>query len=108
VTPILSGERLTVRRRVVAAVAASTARAIPGVERLGRGGPRLLAWLAGGPVEARFVDERVRLRLWLVVAASHPIAEVSARVRAAVRAAVEQQLGLDLGEVTVLVDGVGA
>jgi uncharacterized alkaline shock family protein YloU len=98
---------LTVRRRVIAVIAASAARSAPGVERVGRGGPRLLAWLAGGPVEARLVDERVQVRLWLIVTTGRSFAEVVARVRASVGMAIEQQLGLALGEVTVLVDGVG-
>jgi uncharacterized alkaline shock family protein YloU len=97
---------LTVRRRVIAAIAASAARSAPGVARVGRGGPRLLAWLAGEPVEARLVDERVQVRLWLMVTAGRSFAEVVARVRVRVGMAIEQQLGLTLGEVTVLVDGV--
>jgi uncharacterized alkaline shock family protein YloU len=98
---------LTARRRIIATIAAAAARTAPGVERVGRRGPRALAWLAGAPVEARLVDGLVQVRLWLIVAAGLPFSEVIARVRSGVRAAIEQQLGLPLGEVTVFIDGVG-
>lgn len=98
---------LTARRPIIVTVAASAARADPGVSRVGRGGPRALAWLAGAPVEARLVDGLVQVRLWLIVTAGRPFGEISARVRAAVRAAIEKQLGLPLGEVTVFIDGIG-
>jgi uncharacterized alkaline shock family protein YloU len=98
---------LTARRRIITAIAASAARMAPGVARVGRRGPRPLAWLAGAPVEARFVDGLVQVRLWLIVVTGLPFAEITVRVRRGVRAAIEQQLGLPLGEVTVIIDGVG-
>jgi uncharacterized alkaline shock family protein YloU len=100
-------DELTVRRRVIAAIAAAAARAVPGVERVGRGGPRALAWLAGRPVSARLIEDRVHVRLWLVAQQGEPLAELSARARTTIGRAIEQQLGLRLGDVTVLVDGVG-
>jgi uncharacterized alkaline shock family protein YloU len=98
---------LTARRRIIVAIAAAAAGSAPGVLRVGRGGPRPLAWLAGDPVETRLVDGLVHVRLWLIVTAGRPFADVSARVRVAVRAAIEGQLGLALGDVTVFIDGVG-
>ena len=100
-------DELTIRRRVIAAIASAAARAVPGVSRVGRGGPRLLAWLAGAPVAARLVDDRVHIRIWLIAREGEPLAELSARARATIARAMEQQLGLHLGDVTVLVDGVG-
>ncbi|MFI5254753.1 MAG: Asp23/Gls24 family envelope stress response protein [Candidatus Limnocylindrales bacterium] len=99
-------EPLAVRRQVIAATAEAAARAVPGVVRVGRGGSRLLARLAGRPVVARIAAGRVEIRLWLVVADDESFAEVCARARSGIRLAVERQLGLDLGSVTVFVDGV--
>jgi uncharacterized alkaline shock family protein YloU len=106
--PLRDGiDELTVRRRVIAAIAAAAARAVPGVDRVGRGGPRALAWLAGRPVSARVIEDRVHIRLWLVACQGEPLAELSARARTTIGRAMEQQLGLRLGDVTVFVDGVG-
>jgi uncharacterized alkaline shock family protein YloU len=45
--------------------------------------------------------------MWLIVRPGEPLPALSRRVRSAVSRAVERQLGLPLGEVTILVDGVG-
>jgi len=100
-------DALTVRRRVIRSIAATAAEGVPGVLRVGRGGPRPLAWLVGRPVAAWTEAGRVHVRLWLIVRPGEPLASLSRHVRAAVSQAVERQLGLELGEVTILVDGVG-
>ena len=51
--------------------------------------------------------ERVRVRLWVVARPGQEIKPLTAQVGAAVAATVERLLGLQLAEVTVLVDGVG-
>jgi len=100
-------DELTVRRRVIRSIAATAAASVPGVLRVGRGGPRPLAWLVGRPVAAWTDAGRVHVRLWLIVRPGEPLPALGRRVRAAVSRAVERQLGLELGEVTILVDGVG-
>ena len=100
-------DALTVRRRVIRSVAASAAVSVPGVVRVGRGGPRPLAWLVGRPVSAWIDEGRVHVRLWLIVRPGVSMPSLSRRVRGAVSQAVERQLGLELGEVTILVDGIG-
>ena len=98
---------LTVGRGVIAELVGLAALEVPGVVRIGRGGP---AWrrLVGGPsVSVRFDQDRVRVRLWVVARPGQEIKPLTAQVGAAVAATVERLLGLQLAEVTVLVDGVG-
>jgi uncharacterized alkaline shock family protein YloU len=103
----VSGPELTVGRGVIAELVRLAAFEVPGVARVGRGGP---AWrrLVGGPaVSVRIRDDRVLVRLWVVARPGQPLAPLAAQVRATVGATVERLLGLELGTVTVLVDGVG-
>ena len=103
----MSDPELTVGRGVIAELVRLAAFEVPGVARVGRGGP---AWyrLVGGPaVSVRIRDERVLVRLWVVARPGHALAPLSAQIRATVAATVERVLGLELGAVTVLVDGVG-
>jgi hypothetical protein len=72
---------------------------------VGRGGR--LGWLAGSPVRARVHDGKATVRVWVVARPGHALRPLAAQVRQAVGATVERLLGLDLGEVTVVVDGVG-
>jgi uncharacterized alkaline shock family protein YloU len=101
------GHELTVGRGVIAELVGLAALEVPGVLRVGRGGP---AWrrLVGGPsVSVRFDGDRVRVRLWIVARPGQPIRPLTGQVGTAVAATVERLLGLELAEVTVLVDGVG-
>ena len=103
----MSGPELTVGRGVIAELVRLAAFEVPGVARVGRGGP---AWrrLVGGPaVSVRIRDERVVVRLWVVARPGQSLATLSGQVRTTVAATVERLLGLELGAVTVLVDGVG-
>jgi uncharacterized alkaline shock family protein YloU len=97
---------LTVRRRVIGAMARAAAVGQRGVLRVGRGGPSFWAWLAGPAVTARLRDGRVHVRLFIVARRGEPLDGIAARVRRSVADTVERQLGLDLGEVTILVDGI--
>jgi uncharacterized alkaline shock family protein YloU len=81
---------------------------VPGVLRVGRGGPRWREALAGSPVRVRVKDGRVHVTVWLVARPRQKLAPLTAQVRDAVAGAVERLLGMELGGVTVLVDGVGA
>ncbi|HEY5435525.1 MAG TPA: Asp23/Gls24 family envelope stress response protein [Candidatus Limnocylindrales bacterium] len=81
---------------------------VPGVMRVGRGGPRWRNAIAGSPVRIRVRDGRVHVTLWLVARPRQRLVPLTEQVREAVGAAVVRLLGLELGGVTVLVDGVGA
>jgi uncharacterized alkaline shock family protein YloU len=81
---------------------------VPGVVRVGRGGPRWRDAIAGSPVHIRVRDGRVHVTLWVVARPRQRLVPLTEQVREAVGAAVVRLLGLELGGVTVLVDGVGA
>ena len=63
---------------------------------------------AGSPVQARVGDRRAHVRVWIVARPGHQLGPLAAQVRQAVGATVERLLGLELGDVTVVVDGVGS
>jgi uncharacterized alkaline shock family protein YloU len=81
---------------------------VPGVVRVGRGGPRWRGVVGGSPVRVRVRDGRVDVKIWLVARPRQRLAPLTAQVREAVGAAVVRLLGLELGGVTVVVDAVGA
>ena len=81
---------------------------VPGVLRVGRGGPRWRDALGGSPVKVRVRDGRVHVTVWLVARPRQRLVPLTAQVRDAVAGAVERLLGMELDGVTVLVDGVGA
>ena len=103
----MDGPELTVGRGVIAELVRLAAFEVPGVLRVGRGGP---AWqrLIGGPaVSVKIRDERVAVRLWVVARPGQALVPLTAAIRSTVAATVERVLGLELETVTVLVDGVG-
>jgi uncharacterized alkaline shock family protein YloU len=102
----VSGPILTVEKGVITEMVRLAAFEVPGVARVGRGGPRIRA-LTGPAVRARLHRGRVEVRLWIVARPGQPLVPLTAQVRSAVAATVERLLGLELGGVTVLVDGVG-
>jgi uncharacterized alkaline shock family protein YloU len=104
-TPARSANPLTVSHSVIVKMVRVAALEVPGVLKVSRGGP--LAWLAGSPVRARLAGGRVSVRVWVVARPGHALRPLAAQVRQAVGATIERLLGLELGEVTVVVDGVG-
>ena len=96
---------LAVSHSVVVEMVRVAALEVPGVLKVGRGGP--LAWLGGSPVRARVGDGKVSVRVWVVARPGHALRPLATQVRQAVAATVERLLGLELGEVTVVIDGVG-
>ncbi len=103
----MSGPELTVGQGVIAELVRLAAFEVPGVARVGHGGPSWRGWLAGPAVNVRVRDDRVVVRLRIVARPGQALAPLTAQVRTAVAATVERLLGLELGAVTVLVDGVG-
>ena len=99
---------LTVGPGVIRETVRLAALEVPGVLRVGRGGPRWRDALAGSPVRVRVKDGRVHVTVWLVARPRQRLGPLTAQVRDAVAGAVERLLGMELGGVTVLVDGVGA
>jgi len=100
-----NSEPLTVSHSVIMEMVRVAALEVPGVLRVSRGGP--LPWLAGSPVRARASDGKVSVRVWVVARPGHPLPALAEQVRLAVGATVVRLLGLELGEVTVVIDGVG-
>ena len=103
----MSGPELTVGQGVIAELVRLAAFEVPGVARVGHGGPLWRRWLAGPAVNVRVRDDRVVVRLRIVARPGQALGPLTAQVRSAVAATVERLLGLDLGAVTVVVDGVG-
>jgi uncharacterized alkaline shock family protein YloU len=104
----MSGPALSVGRGVIVEMARLAAFEVPGVLRVARGGPTWRAVFRGGAVAVRVRAEIVDVRLWIVARPGADLGAVAHQVRAAVAAAVERLLGLHLGSVTVVVDGVGS
>jgi uncharacterized alkaline shock family protein YloU len=81
---------------------------VPGVLRVARHGPAWRAWLAGPPIGVRIRKGQVHLRVHLLVRPGQSLPALAVAVRGAVAATVERLLGMRLGSVTVVVDGVGS
>jgi uncharacterized alkaline shock family protein YloU len=103
----VTGPHLTVGRGVIAELVRLAAFEVPGVARVGRGGANWRRMLGGPAVSVQLRNDRVLVRLWIVARPGQALGPLTNQVRAAVTATVERLLGLDLGALTVLVDGVG-
>jgi len=102
-----TGPELTVGRGVIEELVSLATMEVPGVARVGRGGPGWVAFLAGPPIRVRINDDRVLVRVHVIARPGQALGPLAAQVRTAVAATVERFLGLDLDAVTVIVDGVG-
>ena len=103
----MSGPELTVGTSVIAELVRLAALEVPGVVRVGRGGSLWRRVLGGRSVSVRLRDDQVLVRVWIVARPGQALGPLTTQVRSAVAATVERLLGLDLGSVVVLVDGVG-
>ncbi len=103
----MSGPTLTVGNEVIREMARLAALEIPGVLRVARTGPIWRSWFGGSPVRVRVREGRVHVKVWIVARPGQPLAAIAQQVRVAVGAAVVRLLGLELGSVGVVVDGVG-
>lgn len=98
---------LTVGRGVIAELVRLAAFEVPGVARVGRGGAAWRRLLGGPAVSVHLRNDRVLVRMWIVARPGQALGPLADQVRVAVNATVERLLGLELGSVTILVDGVG-
>lgn len=103
----MTGPALSVSRGVIVEVARLAALEVPGVLRVSRGGAAWRAILRGGSVRLRVRGQRVDIRLWVVVRPGTDLLGVAGAARITVAGALQRLLGLRLGSVTVVVDGVG-
>ncbi len=101
------GPDLRVGKGVIVQVARSAAMEVPEVLRIGRGGPAWRRLLGGPPIAVKVRDSVVDVRVWLIARQGADLVATADRVRTTVGAAMERLLGLSLGTVTVVVDGVG-
>ena len=98
---------LSVDRSVVDELIRLAAMEVPGVVRVDRPGPRFLAALVGRSVVTRIDGRRVDARLSIVARPGHPLVPLTAQVRSAVAGAIERLVGLEAGEIVVVVAAVG-
>lgn len=97
---------LSVGARVIRETVRLAALEVPGVLRVGHA----QGWrdtLGGSPIKVRIRDGRVHVTVWLVARPRQRLGPLTTEVRAAIGAAVTRLLGMELGGVTVLVDGIG-
>ncbi len=99
------GSDLAVSRSVIVDVVRLAAAETPGVFRVGRAS-RLRRLLGGRAVEARVEDGSVSVTIHVVARAGVSLPATAENARVAVASAIRRVLGLDVGSVTVVVDGV--
>ncbi len=104
----MNGLQLSVARSVVAEMVRLAAEEVPGVLRIGRGGPAWRGVLGGAPVDVRIRGGSADVRVTLIARPGHSLVALTGQVRGAVGAAVERLLGLEAASVVVVIDGVGA
>jgi len=103
----MSRQALSVSHPVVREVIRLAAAEAPGVVRVGFARSPLRRLLAS-PVGIRVRDGTVEVRVVVVARPGASLQALSADVRGAVAAAIQRLLGMELGAVTVVVDGVGS
>jgi uncharacterized alkaline shock family protein YloU len=101
-----SGPDLAVSRAVVIDIVRLAAAESPGVLRIGRRG-RLRRLLGARAIDARIDGRSVTVRIHVIVRVGASLPATAEGVREAVAAAIGRVLGLAVGRVTVVVDGVG-
>jgi uncharacterized alkaline shock family protein YloU len=100
--------RLAIGAAVIEEMVRLAAIGVPGVCRVGHGGPIWRRWMSGPAVEVDMVERAVRVRLAIVARPGQPLGPLARAVRESVAAAVERLLALELDTVSVVIDGVGA
>ena len=96
----MSGPVLTVGKGVIAELVKTAAFEVPGVARVGHGGPSWRAIIAGPAVRVRVVDDRVLVRLRIVARPGRALGPLTAQVRTAVAATSNARAALSLASPT--------
>jgi uncharacterized alkaline shock family protein YloU len=99
---------LTVGSGVITEMVRLAALEVPGVLRVGHAGPAWRNLLRGRSISTRVTGSSVDVRISIIARPGHALGPLTAQVRTAVGATIERMLRMELGDVTVLVDGVGA
>ncbi len=102
----MTAEELRVSGSVVRELIRLAASDVPGVVRIGRGGPRWRRRLGGDPVHAVVRKGEVDVTVWLIARGGASIPRIAETVRAATADTIERLLALRTSRVTVVVDGV--
>jgi uncharacterized alkaline shock family protein YloU len=103
----MNRQSLAVSRPVIRDLVRLAAMEVPGVLRVGWAGGPLRRIFVGRPVVVRVREGVVEARVVVIARPGQPLAALAEEVRTAVAAAIERVLGLQLGEVTIRIDGVG-
>ena len=98
---------LGVSRSVIRDLVSLAALEVPGVLRVGWAGPPWRHLFAGQPIAVRVRHGVVDARVVVIARPGQPLGPLAADVGSAVSAAIERLLGLELGQVTVRIDGSG-
>jgi len=99
---------LAVGRPVIEELIRLAAVEVPGVARVGRGGPFWRRWTGRPPMHVDLRGREVEVRLVIVARPAQPLGPLAKAVRAAVTAAIERLLTLHLVSLDVVIDGVGS
>ena len=103
----MTGPGLTFGKPVIAEMVRLAAFEVPGVQDVGRAGPRWRRLFLAPAVGIRVRDGKVTVRLAIVARPGQALPPLVAAVQAAIGGTVERLLGLELEAVSVVVDGVG-
>jgi uncharacterized alkaline shock family protein YloU len=103
----MTGPLLEVSSTVVEETVRLAALEVPGVCRVGRGGPVWARWLAEPAVRIDRHDGSVVVSVAVVARPAQPLVQLTRAVRTSIAAAVERTLELEAGPISVIVDGIG-
>ena len=103
----MSESELAVSRSVIRDLIGLAALEVPGVLRVGWAGPPWRHLFAGQPISVRVRRGVVDARVVVIARPGQALGPLAADVGTAVSAAIERLLGLELGQVTVRIDGSG-
>jgi uncharacterized alkaline shock family protein YloU len=104
----VSESGLAVNRSVIRDLVSMAALEVPGVLRVGWAGPPWRHLFAGKPITVRVRHGVVDVRVVVIARPGQALGPLAADVASAVSGAVERLLGLELGQVTVRIDGSGS
>jgi len=103
----MSASELAVSRSVIRDLVSLAALEVPGVLRVGWAGPPWRHLFVGKPIAVRVRHGVVDARVVVIARPGQALGPLATDVGSAVSAAVERLLGLELGQVTVRIDGSG-